>query len=93
LKGAAITKEEVAEAVRAWCAAWHTRDIQTIIAMEAQAGGFGFRDLARRDHTVQGEEARAQVLERSFGRMDNYRLELEDLQTSVAGDIGLGCVH
>jgi ketosteroid isomerase-like protein len=85
----ALTKEEVAEAVRAWCAAWHTRDLQTIIAMEAQAGGFGFRDLARRDHAMQGEEARAQVLERSFGRMDNYRLELEDLQTSVAGDIGL----
>jgi hypothetical protein len=23
----AITKEEVAEAVRAWCNAWHTRDM------------------------------------------------------------------
>jgi ketosteroid isomerase-like protein len=84
-----ITKEEVAEAVRAWCAAHNTRDIQTIIAMEAQAGGFGFRDLDWRDHAVQGEEARAQLFERFFDRMDYHRLELEDLQTSVAGDIGL----
>ena len=85
----AITKEEVAEAVRAWCTAWHTRDIQTIIAMEAQAGGFGFRALARRDHAVQGEGARVQVLERFFGQMDAYRLEPEDLQTAVTGEIGL----
>jgi ketosteroid isomerase-like protein len=71
-----ITKEEVAEAVRAWCAAHNTRDIQTIIAMEAQAGGFGFRDLDWRDHAVQGEEARAQLFERFFDRMDYHRLEL-----------------
>ena len=86
----AITKEEVAEAVRAWCAAWHARDIQTIIAMEARAGGFGFRALARRDHAALGDEGYWwQRLERFCGQMDTYRLELEDLQTSVTGDIGL----
>ena len=31
----AMTKEEVAEAVRAWCKAWHTRDIKTLLVMEA----------------------------------------------------------
>ena len=85
----AITKEEVAEAVRAWCTAWHTRDIRTIIAMEARAGGFGFRTLARRDHAAQGEEARRQGIERFFGQKEYYSLQPEDLQTSVAGDIGL----
>ena len=30
----AITKEEVAEVVRAWCHAWHTRDVETLVAME-----------------------------------------------------------
>ena len=39
----AMTKEDVAAAVRAWCHAWHTRDVQTILAMEARAVGFGFR--------------------------------------------------
>jgi ketosteroid isomerase-like protein len=83
-----ITKEEVAEAVRRWYAAYHTRDIQTILSMEAQAGGFGFRALARRDHAALGEGF-LQMVERFFGQVDYYRVELEDLQTSVTGDIGL----
>ena len=85
----AITKEEVAEAVRAWCTACHTRDIQTMIAMDARTVGFGFRTLVRRDNAVQGEGALVQVLEQFFGQLDYYRLELKDLQTSVSGDIGL----
>ena len=84
-----MTKDEVADAVRAWCAAWHTRDIPTILAMEAQAGGFGFRPLVRRDHVALGEENYRQTLERFFGRMDDYRLELADFETSVAGEVGL----
>ena len=85
----AMTKEEVAEAVRAWSAAWHTRDIQTLIAMEAREAGFGFRTLAWRDRAALGEERRVQNLERFFGQMEYYRVELADLQTSVTGDIGL----
>jgi hypothetical protein len=85
----AITKEEVAQAVRAWCTAFHTRDRQTIAAMEAQAGGFGYWPFAQRDHAAIGEEGSIQAIERFFGQMDFYRLELEDLQTSVTGDIGL----
>jgi ketosteroid isomerase-like protein len=84
-----MTKEDVADAVRAWCAAWHTRDIPTILAMEAQAGGFGFRPLVRRDHVARGEENYRQTLERFFGRMDDYRLELADFETSVTGEVGL----
>ena len=83
----AITKEEVAEAVRAWCAAFHTRDIQTLLPMEAQAAGFGFRAVAWR--AARGEGGLLQRLEQFFGQMDSYRLELEDLQTAVTGDIGL----
>ena len=51
----AITPEDVADAVRQWCTAWHTRDIPTILAMEAQAGGFGFRRVDRRDHVAMGD--------------------------------------
>jgi ketosteroid isomerase-like protein len=85
----AITKEEVAEAARAWCRAWDTHDIKTILAMEARAGGFGFRQLARRDHVAIGEQRYGQILERFFDQMEYYRLQPEDLQASVAGDVGL----
>ena len=84
-----ITKEEVAEAVREWCEAFHTGDIQTIIAMEAQSGGFGYRALARRDHVALGEGTWQQRLEQFFGQMEYFRLKLEDLQTSVTGEVGV----
>ena len=83
-----ITEEEVAEVVRRLYVEWHTRDIQTIIAMEAQAFGFGFRALVRRDHAALGTGF-LQMVERFFGQVDYFRVELEDLQTSVTGDVGL----
>ena len=84
-----MTKEAVAEAVRGWCTAWHTQDIETIVAMEARAVGFGFRPLAWRDHLARSEDDYAQVLTRFFGQMDDYSLQPEDFQTSVTGEIGL----
>ena len=50
-----MTNEEVAEAVREWVAAWNAKDIQTIIAREGQAGGFGFRELAWRARRFEPE--------------------------------------
>jgi ketosteroid isomerase-like protein len=84
-----ITPEDVADAVRQWCMAWHTRDIPTILAMEAQAGGFGFRRVDRRDHVTIGEAPYRKTLEQFFGRMEDYRLEPEDIQTAVTGAVGL----
>jgi hypothetical protein len=81
----AITKEEVAEAVRAWCTAWHTRDIETLLAMEATAFGFGFRPFTPRDHVAEGQAGQRERLGRFFGRMDSYRLVPEDFETSPAG--------
>ena len=83
-----ITKEEVAEAVREWCRAWDTHDVITILAMEAQASGFGFRPFARRDQAAVGERGYSQMLERFFSEMEYFHLRLEDLQTSVIGDVG-----
>ena len=85
----AMTKEEVAEAVRAWCTAWYTHDIPTICAMEARAVGFGFRALAVRDHGARAAGHQAQFLERFFGQKMYYRLEPETFQTSVEGELGL----
>jgi ketosteroid isomerase-like protein len=84
-----ITKEEVAEAVRAWCRAWDAHDVRTIIAMEARASGFGFRPLARRDQGALGEQTYSHMVERFFGDMEYFHLRLENLQTSVMGDFGL----
>jgi ketosteroid isomerase-like protein len=83
-----MTKEEVADAVRAWCLAWDTHDVRTIIAMEARASGFGFRPLVRRDQGALGEQAYSHMVERFFGDMEYFHLRLENLETSVMGDIG-----
>src|SRR5215471_16136294 len=62
----ASTKEEVAEAVRAWCQAWHTHDIETLLALEATAFGFGFRTFPPRDHGAGGEAGLRELLEQWF---------------------------
>ena len=82
----AMTKEDVAEAVRAWCTAWHTRDMQTIMAMEARAVGFGFRPFTRRDHRANAGDRQ---LERFFNQKESYSLVLEACETTVVGDVGL----
>ena len=84
-----ITKEEVAEVVRVWCYAWHTCDVETLLAMEAEAFGFGFRTFAPRDHIAEGQTEQRERLERFFGRMDSYSLVPEDFETSVTGDVGM----
>lgn len=84
-----ITKEEVAEAVRAWCNAWHTRDIETLVAIESEAFGFGFRPFAPRDHVAEGQAAQRERLRRWFGSLDSYSLVPEDFETSVAEDVGM----
>jgi hypothetical protein len=79
-----LTKEDVAAAVRAWCTAWHTRDMQTIMGMEARAVGFGFRPLAWRNHLGNTyPEGRDRSLEQFFGQKVSYSVVLQELQTAV----------
>lgn len=85
----AITKEEVAKAVRAWCQAWHTRDIETLLVMEAPSFGFGFRPFTPRDHAARGEGAHRQALQQFFGQKEAYSFVPENFETAVAGEIGL----
>jgi ketosteroid isomerase-like protein len=86
----AMTKEDVAAAVRTWCTAWHTRDMQTIMGMEARAVGFGFRPCAWRNHLGNTYlEGRDRSLEQFFGQKVSYSLVLQELQTAVEGDVGL----
>jgi ketosteroid isomerase-like protein len=85
----AMTKADVADAVRAWCQAWHTRDIETILAMEARAVGFGFRPWAWRDHVALGEGRYRQAMAQFFGQKEAYSLVPEDFETAVVGEVGL----
>jgi ketosteroid isomerase-like protein len=85
----AMTKADVAEAVRAWCTAWHTRDIETLLVMEAPSFGFGFRPFTPRDHVATGEAGRRESLERFFGQKDAYSVVLEHFETAVVGEVGL----
>ena len=85
----AMTKEEVAEAVRAWCNAWHTCDVETLLRMEAQSFGFGFRPFTPRDHVAEGQAKQRERLEGFFGRMDSYSLVPEDFETAVVGEVGM----
>ena len=80
-----ITKDEVAEAVRAWFTAYDTHDVDTLIEMEATSVGFGFRTFAPRGQGRIGRE----ILDRFFGGTDYYRLLPENFETAVAGDLGL----
>ncbi len=84
-----ITKEEVAQAVRDWCTAYDTRDVETIVAMNARAAGFGFRARDWRDHAASGEAADTRTLQQMYERAVDYHVTLEELRTAVEGDVGL----
>jgi len=80
-----ITNDEVAEAVRDWCEAYNTHDVDTLVEMEASSYGFGFRSLAPRGR---GRVLR-EVLTGFFSGVDYYTLTLESLETNIHGDVGL----
>ena len=84
-----ITKEEVAEAVRDWCAANNARDVEHVAAMDVPGIGFGYRTADCRDLRAVGEAGYARLLQQFFDRLASYRLDLEELHTAVADDVGL----
>ncbi len=84
-----VAKEDLEEALREWISAWDNHDIQAITAMEAGEVGFGYRTEAGRDRSRTGEIEYSASREQFFGRIEYFHLKLEDLQTSVVGNIGL----
>jgi hypothetical protein len=74
---------------RRWCKAWHTRDIETLLATKVTAVGFGFRPFVPRDHAVAGEAEQREILRRWFSGLDSYSIVLEDFETSGAGEVGM----
>ncbi len=84
-----VTKEDLEEAMREWISAWNNNDIQAIATMEAGEVGFGYRTEAGQDRSRTDENEFSAILEEFFGRIEYFHLKLEDLQTSVVGNIGL----
>ena len=79
-----VTKEDLEEAIEEWISAWDNHDIQAIAAMETGEVGFGYRTEAGRKKNEDSA-----ISEQFFGRIEYFHLKLEDLQTSVVGNIGL----
>lgn len=78
----------VEEHMKAWYAAWASKDPDTVARIEPPANGFGFRALAPRSLAT----PRAENLERIrnfFVSMEYFRIELNELHTAVDGDVGL----
>ena len=84
------TREEVAEAVRSGYASWDSGDVDAILNMhDPKAVGFGYRTAPGREWSTLGEEENKRRLERFYEQMEYYSIELEELHTSVEGDVGL----
>lgn len=84
-----ITEDEVAQAVRDWADITTTRDFGLLWSMEAGAIGFGYRTLTARRRQAFDEATFVKMNEQIFDNFESYRLDLETLQTAVAGDLGL----
>jgi hypothetical protein len=84
-----ITEDDVAQAMRDWAEVTTTRDFARLWSMESGAIGFGYRTLAVRRMAAIDQATFVRMNEQFFANLESYRLELESVQTAVAGDLGL----
>lgn len=77
------------EAYRLGLEAWANADIDLIASGQGSAVGFGFRTLAPRgvDDATAGYPR--PLLEAFFASMDYYNLRLDEIHTSVHGNVGV----
>jgi len=81
-----IQNEEIAEIVRKQVAAWHSKDIDSIVTLGAHIkGGFGFRDYAWRDRPYVAER-----VVNFFNTLEYYGIELNEMHTWSEGEVGIG---
>ena len=80
-----IQNEEIAEIVRKYIAAWHTKDIDSIVTLGADIkGGFGWRASAWRDRPYVAER-----VANFFDTFKYYGIELTEIHTWSEGDVGI----
>ncbi|MBK7330276.1 MAG: nuclear transport factor 2 family protein [Dehalococcoidia bacterium] len=85
----AITREEVAQAMHGWVEAFNARDVARVWAMEGGGVGYGYRTRAPRAVTTSDDAEFKRWSARFFETFESRRMELEILETDVAGDLGL----
>jgi ketosteroid isomerase-like protein len=74
--------------LREWIAAWASNDPAKIVKVDPPIDGFGVRTLqARSDDTPEGTYLT--IIKSFFTGLDYYRVELNQVQTKVDGNIGL----
>ena len=71
--------------VREWTSAYTAHDVDAVVRLDPPAPGFGYRDLQIRPA---GRPVR-EGLKAFFASMDYYGIELNEVHTSVDGDVGL----
>jgi ketosteroid isomerase-like protein len=83
-----ITKKEIEDAYREELSAWDSHDMEAVDRINAEAIGLGFRSISWRDHRINGEEG-LRLWNEWIAAHEYYNVELEEIHTSVEGDIGL----
>jgi ketosteroid isomerase-like protein len=85
----AITKEDVAGAMRDWVEANNAQDLSRLRSLEPEAIGFGYRTLNARLMGAISDDEFFGLMKEFNNNLGRYRMEMESLQTAVAGDVGL----
>lgn len=79
--------EEAEALIRARYEAWNSGDQEAIVQNAGFTIGFGFRTLAPRGTEVVSPQRLAQAVRMFFESMEYYRLKLDELHTTVHGDV------
>lgn len=82
------TRSMIETHVKASYAAWASKDVEAIVRLDPPANGFGFRSLKARSAETPLSTYR-ETVKSFFDLMENFRIELNEMQTAVDGDIGL----
>lgn len=93
------TKEDVEKEIRGRWDLFNARNLDALVQDSHMGFGFGWRtaaarstewsDLDARDVATRGNEAVRDAMKRFLDSMDYYHCTIQELQTSVEGDIGL----
>src|SRR5437660_49625 len=80
-----LTRSTVETHIRAILAAYTAHDVETIARLDPPSPGFGFRVLQAR----LPDRPYMDALNAFFSNHDYYRIELNELQTEIDGDLAL----
>jgi ketosteroid isomerase-like protein len=83
-----LTSAEVEAQIRAVFETWKTLDPRSIADLYSGGVGFGYRTREARP-PYETKEAYLEALQSWLGRFEHYTITVEQIETTVDGDIGL----